>query len=434
MAENTTFRNLRLVGWRQFESVDIDFHRRLTVLTGANGSGKSTILNILSKSLGVSRPYLATPEKTKSGIHYLSGIFELSRKITNLLPWNRPSLQHFGQLTYADGNVSTLVIPDHTGIQYELSVQKQSEVKGFHVPSHRLLPAYRQLAPTIPSRGIPPDDAFNLLINESYARYRGDNTDSSLIFRLKEILTAWRAIGEGNSVIDQDLVQQEAYDGFIEILKKVIPAEIGFRNIVIRFPDVLLDTESGTFLLDASSGGLVTIIEIAAMIYTRSIHSDTRRGPFVVTFDEPENHLHPALQRTLLPTLVEAFPQVQFIVATHSPFMVSSLKDSNVYVLRYVASKDDVSAGISRGTSRRVQSVRLDYANRAGTAGEILRDVLGVPVTLPVWVEADLQKIVDEYQARAINDETLSSLRNALEMAGLDGLFSEAVVLLGARR
>ena len=37
-----------------------------------------------------------------------------------------------------------------------------------------------------------------------------------------------------------------------------------------------------------------------------------------------------------------------------------------------------------------IQSVRLDYANRAGTAGEILRDVLGVPVTLPAWVEADL--------------------------------------------
>ncbi|WP_419836937.1 AAA family ATPase [Streptomyces brasiliscabiei] len=51
-------------------------------------------------------------------------------------------------------------------------------------------------------------------------------------------------------------------------------------------------------------------------------------------FDEPENHLHPSMQRTLVPTLLAAFPNVRFIVATHSPFVVTSTREAYVYALR----------------------------------------------------------------------------------------------------
>lgn len=54
---------------------------------------------------------------------------------------------------------------------------------------------------------------------------------------------------------------------------------------------------------------------------------------FVIILDEPENHLHPELQRTLLPNLLNAFPNVQFIIATHNPFVISSVDKSQVYVL-----------------------------------------------------------------------------------------------------
>ena len=56
---------------------------------------------------------------------------------------------------------------------------------------------------------------------------------------------------------------------------------------------------------------------------------------FLVLLDEPENHLHPELQKSFLGNLIKAFPNVQFIVATHNPFMITSQKDSNVYVLDY---------------------------------------------------------------------------------------------------
>ncbi len=42
-------------------------------------------------------------------------------------------------------------------------------------------------------------------------------------------------------------------------------------------------------------------------------------GPAVVLIDEIELHLHPGLQRVILPRLQKVFPQAQFIVTTHSP-------------------------------------------------------------------------------------------------------------------
>lgn len=41
------FKRLKISDWRQFSNVDISFHPHLTVLTGANGAGKTTILTLI---------------------------------------------------------------------------------------------------------------------------------------------------------------------------------------------------------------------------------------------------------------------------------------------------------------------------------------------------------------------------------------------------
>ena len=93
-------------------------------------------------------------------------------------------------------------------------------------------------------------------------------------------------------------------------------------------PEVLLETKSGVFSLDAVSGGIASIIDMAWQIFMYSPY----RESIVVTIDEPENHLHPELQQIILPCFVKAFPNAQFIVATHNPFIISSVKHSFVYV------------------------------------------------------------------------------------------------------
>lgn len=59
------FKRLNVKEWRQFSDVDIVFHEHLTVLTGANGAGKTTILNLLSKAQGGIHNLLAHVKRMK---------------------------------------------------------------------------------------------------------------------------------------------------------------------------------------------------------------------------------------------------------------------------------------------------------------------------------------------------------------------------------
>jgi predicted ATP-binding protein involved in virulence len=146
--------------------------------------------------------------------------------------------------------------------------------------------------------------------------------------------------------------------------------------------------------------------------------------------DEPENHLHPSMQRMLLGSLLAAFPTAQFIIATHSPFMVSSVKDSAVYALRYMSAQPESSpadADESVDISKQVFSERLDVVNRAGNAAEILRDVLGVPVTVPLWVEDQLNSLVNEYRSRELTVESLNELRARMTELGFGEMYPTAL-------
>ncbi len=58
----------------------------------------------------------------------------------------------------------------------------------------------------------------------------------------------------------------------------------------------------------------------------------------LLLIDEAENHLHPKWQKTFINNILEIFPNLQIILTTHSPFIVSSIKNSRIYVC---TSKDD---------------------------------------------------------------------------------------------
>ena len=77
------FKRLSLNKWKQFETIDIDFHDRLTVLTGANGSGKTTILHLLARHFGWGFQELATPSKdTATGvIKFFSRLFKRDQNL-----------------------------------------------------------------------------------------------------------------------------------------------------------------------------------------------------------------------------------------------------------------------------------------------------------------------------------------------------------------
>lgn len=418
MSDDITFKSLHIEGWRQLDSVDIDFHPKLTIITGANGAGKSTILSILTRHIGWQKNFLSTPKVEKSGTkEFLKGIF---RSI--LRPSTKPSddPNYIGSITYSNDTNAAIRLPSGDQPQYNLELNGQLPIQGLHIDSHRPTYAYAPVS-QIPTTAISSSEAFTNYNNELYSRYQGGNGNQQPVYRMKESIISMAAFGEGNSAIASNKDALDCYNEFIEALRKTMPESVGFKNLSIRLPDVVFVTESGDFMLDAASGGLMTIFDM-----TYRLHMYSRgKNSFVVTMDEPENHLHPSMQRSLMRRLMNAFPQAQFVVATHSPFIVSSVKDSIVYALRFRDTSARPSEGFS--ASRTVVSEKLDTINRAGNAGEVLREVLGVQSTMPEWVDNELQSLVDRYKGKEINQDTLNGLRRDLEGVGQSEFYPDAL-------
>jgi predicted ATPase len=411
---------MRVEQWRQFDYVDIDIHQRLTVLTGANGSGKTTLLGLLAQHFGWSRSLLATPWRHKDGsTMYVTGALK------NLATWlerKDNSQTPVGRITYSNGTAAELFVPPSGNIQYNVQISGQQTVSGLSIPSHRVLSHYQQIS-SIPTLGINAQQAFSNYQTEIIQRFNGMfHSGSSPIFKMKEALISMATFGEGNRYVKGKPELLQAYLGFINVLKKILPESLGFETIEIRTPDVVLVTKSGEFLLDAVSGGISALIDLAWQIHTFSHES----GQFVVIIDEPENHLHPSMQRALLPSLLTAFPEVQFIVASHSPFIVTSVKDSSVYVLAYRESNDD---GEFRGIAppKSVYSTRLDQINKAGSANEILRTVLGLDSTMPLWASKELDSIVSRYRSNRFTGDQVEQLNNELEAIGMAECLPSAI-------
>lgn len=91
----------------------------------------------------------------------------------------------------------------------------------------------------------------------------------------------------------------------------------------------------------------------------------------IVMIDEIDAHLHVSLQRKILPFLTKTYPSIQFIVTTHSPFVIGSLEDSIIYDLSSKQHFKDLSS----------------YSYET-----IIEGLLGVPV-VSVSLEKDIKRL-----------------------------------------
>lgn len=78
--------------------------------------------------------------------------------------------------------------------------------------------------------------------------------------------------------------------------------------------------------------------------------------PGIVLIDEIDLHLHPRWQRVIIPKLREHFPRVQFVVTTHSPFVVQSVPADN----RLIIDKNQIVV-LNRQTELSYETIVNDY-------------------------------------------------------------------------
>lgn len=91
------------------------------------------------------------------------------------------------------------------------------------------------------------------------------------------------------------------------------------------------------FDFNTLSSGYQAVLDIVLDIIMRMQHQTQRSFDFnlsgIVLIDEIETHLHLQLQKNIIPLLTTIFPNIQFIMTSHSPFILNSLENVVIYDL-----------------------------------------------------------------------------------------------------
>ena len=134
-------------------------------------------------------------------------------------------------------------------------------------------------------------------------------------------------------------------------------------------------------------------------------HSDPLSLPVIILIDEPEAHLHPQWQRHVLPAMQRLLPNAQIIAVTHSAFVISSVNEGWIHILR-----NDENG-----------KIRIEEPVPCGKGDshlDVVEDILGVTQWYDPETEAELARFRDLRDAvltgKSDSQQELSSLASSI--------------------
>ena len=129
------------------------------------------------------------------------------------------------------------------------------------------------------------------------------------------------------------------FEGFESLMRQVyqddhLTLEFNYRDYSFR-----ICTEGKKFKFTEVSDGFAAVLDIVADLILKMQDDNSLTRSYqkegIVLIDEIETHLHLALQKVIMPLLTKVFPNIQFIITTHSPFVLSSMPNAVAYDLEH---------------------------------------------------------------------------------------------------
>lgn len=334
---------LDIKNFRGFEELTIEFPKEgPVVFIGGNGSGKSSVLDLLSHALK-NEVFIFTRIATNNGINFTDFDVNLGKEFFYYIS----AIIHKAGEEPIQKNFSYRIGENGLSHYSEKDMALEQELKGatsdtsfplcLYYPTHRqFLVSPQEIRRFILPQHKSYEDAFlkeanfTTFVNWFVEEENRENREK-LAQRNFEISTPeLNGIRNALKIFFQNFPSENYHNLRVETRQ---------FNQVTNIPSSLVITKGDKDLnLTQLSDGEKMVITMVADITRRLTIANPSlenklEGEGIVLIDELELHLHPSWQRDILPALTKTFPNIQFIVTTHSPQVISTVKRENVFIL-----------------------------------------------------------------------------------------------------
>ena len=421
-------KKLHISNFRCFRDYTIEFAPGVTVLFGKNGSGKSTLIHAIHKALSFA---FKNDKVEEDELTLSSGFSSLRpnqyRKKEDIVRDEKsgfplPDICIHAEADFLETTLdwdmyaltSTFALqPSKYKTAYKLLMSRIKETGTFPVFAY-----FSDSFPHISTKASTLTKTQLSLRNLGYLGWDDETAYSDLwITRLTKIWTMWdrakmnvrheeAALANCDNFKASGIINAKEYCEDVDLhrtrlenaqkdFNKYNPEISSIRECLVNFSkklpgiDVLdffvsvyeedglcLETKDGqnpTF--EKLPAGYKRIFYMALDIAYRSyILNGTTDSEGIVVIDEIDLHLHPALEQVILQCFQETFPNIQFVVSTHSPLVLTGVEtEGKPNVILHMASGDtkpevthdiygiDYNTGIEDVMGVESKNVELDY-------------------------------------------------------------------------
>lgn len=319
---------IEYMNYRGLGDGHIDFEPDMTVIVGENGAGKTSVL----KSVSIAISWIVSRLRADKGV----GTYIDEESITNG--------SHHAQITALFDEIDSITIPNKAkpGITKRFALQ----IDALRAYAAERRSAFEQTnfkvtAPVFAFYGVKravidiplrtKDNEFSLMsAYEDCLNGRANFRNFFIWFRNQEDYEneVRSRIAEGETFSSREL------DAFRKALSICMP---DYRNIHVRRHPLRMVIEKNGQALQVSqlSDGekiyLALIGDLCQrLVLANPVLEDPLQGNGIVLIDEIDLHLHPAWQSLISAKLRETFPNIQFIISTHSPHVINSVPDRSL--------------------------------------------------------------------------------------------------------
>lgn len=344
------------------------------IITGKNGSGKTVLLNAIADFFNIVKN-----KKNLSFLSYSEKLKELSKSLLSIRDKNEEM-----KVKEVLNNYSNLAEELYGRVDVQFNdigniLEKYNEqdfIFAFYQADRKVKMSEPQ-NPTKPQynkKGNVKDTATgqflnflsDLKIQEALARNENQYDDAGII-------NAW--------FVDFETLLQHIYQD--EKLK----LEFNYKDYSFK-----ICTEGKKFKFTQLSDGFAAVLDIVADLILKMQDDKSLTRAYqkigIVLIDEIETHLHLELQRIIMPFLTKTFPNIQFIVTTHSPFVLNSMPDAVAFDLEHRKVLDNLTEYFYESLAEGYFGVRTP-----SSYAEMQLETLKSLLEKELWTDADKVEI-----------------------------------------